>query len=67
MSSGRPAADEQPIAVEPELVGAIVKNSERLTDFSDDGGEADVRRQRVADDGDVDAMGARSLGAVPRR
>ena len=50
MSPGRPAADEEPVAVEPELVGALAENAERLTDFSDDVGEADVRRQRVADE-----------------
>src|SRR6516164_7249551 len=62
MSPGRPAADEQPITVEPELVGAIAQNAERLTNFSDDVGETGLRRQRVADDGDVDAVGARSVG-----
>src|SRR5262245_24698876 len=62
MSPGRPAADEQPITVEPELVGAVAENAERLTNFSDDVGEAGLRRQRVADDGDVDAVGARSVG-----
>jgi len=62
MSPGRPAADEQPVAVEPELVGAIAENAERLTDFSNDVGEANVRRQRISDGGDVDAVGARSLG-----
>jgi len=34
MSPGRPAADEQPITVEPELVGAIAQNAERLTNIS---------------------------------
>jgi len=62
MSPGRPAADEKPIAVEAELVGAFAENAERLTDFFNDVGEANVRRQRIADDGDVDAVGARSLG-----
>src|SRR6516162_5939159 len=40
----------------------IAQNAERLTNFSDDVGETGLRRQRVADDGDVDAVGARSVG-----
>src|SRR5215467_15227148 len=62
MPSGRPAADEEAIAVEAEIVGALAETGERATNFPDDIGETRLRRQRIADHGDVNAMGARSRG-----
>src|SRR5262249_38397013 len=62
MSAGRPAADKEPIAVEAKIVGALAENGKRAANFSDDVGEARLRRQRIAEKGDVDSMGARSLG-----
>jgi hypothetical protein len=61
MSASRPASDEQPIAIKPELAGALAENSECEMNFPYDVSEAGVRRQRVADEGYVDPVGARSL------
>jgi hypothetical protein len=62
MSAGRPASDEKAVAVEPEFAGAPGQHGHRLTNFLHDVGEAHVGRQRVADGGDVDCMGTRSVG-----
>jgi len=50
------------MAVESEIIGALAKIGERAMNFPDDVGEARLRRQRVANDGDVDPVGARSVG-----
>src|SRR5262249_38738927 len=62
MPSGRPAADKEPIAVEAKIVGALAQNRERTTNFCNNVGEARLRRQRIAEQGDIDAVGSRSLG-----
>ena len=56
MPARRPAADKEPLAIETEIVGALAQRRQRPMDLADDLGQARVRRQRVADQRDVDPV-----------
>ena len=60
MPARRPAADQQPFAVEAQFARALGEEGQRLAHFGDDIGEPRIGRQRVAGHRDVDAMRVRA-------
>jgi hypothetical protein len=62
MSSGRPAPDEQPIAIKSEIAYALRQEGQGLVYFFHDLREPRIRRKRIADHGDIDPVGAWSVG-----